>query len=118
MTVETEMEPAARSDTSVREAIRRTAAALNDTVAVTKGSYVHPAVLEARPEQPVAPPGASSKRSQPAEPLPGGERPIKRRDELAVLATLRESGRTTARNARSPQVAGAGGAVRTRARRA
>lgn len=74
----------------VREAIRVTAAALNDTVAVTRGSYVHPAVLEPPPEQEQA-------RRRRAKPL---ERPIARRDELAALATLRESrpGRTARRS--------------------
>ena len=102
----------------VREAIRRTAAALNDTVAVTRASYVHPAVLEV----PAGPAGSEASRS--ARPRSAGpasrtsdERQISRRDELAVLATLRAARPTQARTARRPQVARAGGVARPRAHR-
>jgi DNA topoisomerase-1 len=112
----------------VREAIRHTAAALNDTIAVTRSSYVHPAVLDLPPaesaaptsraagERAVSPPGASATSEARGAPT-RVQRPIDRRDELAVLATLRAAGSKSARTARRPQVARAGGVGRTRARR-
>jgi DNA topoisomerase IB len=121
-------EAATSSADPVREAIRRTAAALNDTVAVTRASYVHPAVLEVPP----APSGDAGTRSAPSRSAPPrgadqrtagtasrarDERPIDRRDELAVLATLRAARPKQARTARRPQVARAGGVARPRAQR-
>lgn len=110
----------AGGDTSAREAIRRTAAALNDTIAVTKGSYVHPAVLAAPLDE--SPRAAASAAPKASKARLVEERPIERRDELAVLATLRESShpiaRAAGRTARRPQVAGAGDAARVRTRRA
>jgi DNA topoisomerase-1 len=85
----------------VREAMQRTAEALNDTVTVTRNSYVHPAVLEA-----FAPDGrpANGRDEPDRETNPQvDDRDIDRRDELAVLAILRASGRRTARRS---QVAG------------
>jgi DNA topoisomerase-1 len=86
------------------EAMRRTAEVLNDTLAVTRSSYVHPAVLaafdpETAPERPRA-------RSL--------DDPITRREELAVLAVLRRANRSpsTARRSQPP-----GARARGRARR-
>lgn len=63
----------------VAEAVKQVAEALGDTVAVTRSAYVHPAVLEASPEVP----RAASRRARGAAPT--------RRDELAVLALLRDA---------------------------
>lgn len=80
----------------VLEALRRTAEALGDTVAVTRSSYVHPAVLTA--------PMEAGRRRRTASRLPT------RSDELAVLAVLR----ARARRATSPKAPAA--ARRTRPR--
>lgn len=83
----------------VKEAIQRTANLINDTVAVTRNSYVHPEVIaafepaEKPPEKPkrdrvaagTATPEKAAKTTSP-------ERP-NRRDELAVLALLQRSAR-------------------------
>ena len=93
----------------IREALRQTAEQLNDTVAVTRNSYVHPAVLAE---------GASMTRAVRRAARPGARhRPIERRDELALLATLRGSARGRARTATRAQVQGGDGAVRKRADR-
>jgi DNA topoisomerase I len=79
----------------VAEALRRTAEALGDTVTVTRSSYVHPAVLEPSP-------GPDS-LTAPARPRRGGETSApSRRDELAVLAILRSTDRTAARQPARP----------------
>jgi DNA topoisomerase-1 len=91
----------------VAEALRQTAEALGDTVTVTKSSYVHPAVLEppAVPDSLIAAP-TRARRRQTAAPS--------RRDELAVLAILRSTARTSAlgtsgtKPASKPANAGAG----------
>jgi DNA topoisomerase IB len=72
-----------RAQDPVRAAIRTTAALLNDTPAVTRSAYVHPAVLEAfDPDAERA-----SARPKPAD------APIDRSEELAVLDILRRSQR-------------------------
>jgi len=68
----------------VLEAIRDTAAALGNTPAVARASYVHPAVLEDAPEAILG------------EPLRGG-----RADELALLRLLRRRGRRSISRAAS-----------------
>ena len=73
------------------EAMRRTAEVLNDTLAVTRGSYVHPAVLAAF--DPEDAPERARARSL--------DDPITRREELAVLAVLRRANRSTATARRS-----------------
>lgn len=88
-------------------AIRRTAEILNDTLAVTRASYVHPAILasfdqDEAPERP-------RKRSL-AE-------PITRREELAVLAVLRRAKRS-AGTARRSQPSGRRPTGRARSRAA
>jgi DNA topoisomerase-1 len=100
----------------IRDAIRQTAVQLNDTVAITRSSYVHPAVLAAFQAE-------DSSIVRRATRAPDADRPIKRRDELALLATLRHrpapesparaanaSGRP--KTARRSQVARAGVAAR------
>ncbi len=89
---------------SIREAIRQTAEQLNDTVAVTRNSYVHPAVLAKAAS--MAP--AVRRASRPG----AWRRPIERRDELALLATLRRSAGGHARTATRAQVQGGEGAAR------
>lgn len=79
------------------EAVRRTAEVLNDTLAVTRASYVHPAVLEQFPRKDAAGPGAVPRRR-----ARGLDEPIHRREELAVLALLRRTARS-ASNARPSQ---------------
>ena len=88
-------------------AMRRTAEALNDTLAVTRASYVHPAVLESfdpddLPERP-------RRRSL--------DDPITRREELAVLAVLRRAKRATG-TARRSQPTGRRSTGRARSRAA
>lgn len=82
---------ALRDGTPLAEAIRRTAAELNDTVAVTRASYVHPAVLEAFDgadrRGPRTAPRSNAEGMQPALDE------LDRRDELAVLALLRTARR-------------------------
>jgi DNA topoisomerase I len=71
----------------VAEALRRTAEALGDTVTVTRASYVHPAVLAPAPDarEGVATSARPRRRDTAA--------PLKRSDELAVLALLRSTAR-------------------------
>lgn len=93
------------------EAIRRTAEVLNDTLAVTRNSYVHPAVLEAfapvkRGSPGSATPSGSTRSSAPGS-APARRRvktldlPIQRREELAVLAVLKHAARSGATARRS-----------------
>ena len=109
--------PAPQADAGPRsrpdvEAIRRTAEVLNDTLAVTRNSYVHPAVLEAfEPAQRGSPrpakPRPAQARSAQARSAPTRTRgkaldlPIQRREELAVLAVLRRAARSDATARRS-----------------
>lgn len=97
------------------EAIRRTAEVLNDTLAVTRGSYVHPAVLEAvGPAGSTGPKaGSASTAARPRRGRPLDE-PITRREELAVLAVLRTAARSTvaARRSQVRRPAAAGRASR------
>ena len=103
--------PAGRRSRPDVEAIRRTAEVLNDTLAVTRNSYVHPAVLEAFANESSEPatrsagtaPGPSAGRAARGRVKPLGE-PIRRREELAVLAVLRRSARSaaTARRSQAP----------------
>ncbi len=73
------------------EAMRRTAEILNDTPAVTRGSYVHPAVLE-----------AAESVEEPARPRARSlDEPITRREELEVLAVLRRAQRSASTARRS-----------------
>jgi DNA topoisomerase I len=65
------------------EALRRTAEVINDTPAVTRGSYIHPAVLAS-----VDPQDAGVRGRRPID------APITRREELAVLAVLRREARS------------------------
>jgi DNA topoisomerase-1 len=70
----------APSKSTVDEAVRTAAADLGNTTAVTRASYVHPAVLRL--------PGDEDVRSRRPDTLPT------RRDELALLAALRAAGAT------------------------
>ncbi|HUG30257.1 MAG TPA: DNA topoisomerase IB [Candidatus Limnocylindria bacterium] len=99
------------------EAIRRTAEVLNDTLAVTRNSYVHPAVLAAFEPVIAGPP-----RPEPASTSTGRRgkalhEPIQRREELAVLAVLRRAARSAAA-ARRSQARGRRVAARTSRRAA
>jgi DNA topoisomerase-1 len=87
------------------EALRRTAAELGDTVAVTRSAYVHPGVLESFDAEAPANGGRRSRRD-----LDG---PPDRRTELEVLALLRR-----ANAARRSQVGGAVVAGQSNRRRA
>jgi DNA topoisomerase-1 len=90
----------------VAQALERVAEAIGDTVAVTRTSYVHPAVLETPADAAVA---------AAARPAAGGPArrtstvTVSRRDELAVLALLRSTARRRpgiAAPARSSKAAG------------
>ena len=86
------------------DAMRRTAEVLNDTLAVTRNSYVHPAVIEA-----FEPAGAGmAGRGKPLN------EPIGRREELDVLAVLKRAAGTATR----PQARGRRVAARTSRRAA
>ncbi len=73
------------------EAMRRTAEILNDTLAVTRGSYVHPAVLDA----------VDPAEDRPRPRARSLDEPITRREELAVLALLRRAERASGTARRS-----------------
>ena len=88
-------------------AMRRTAEVLNDTLAVTRASYVHPAVLASF--DPDEAPQRSRGRSL--------DEPITRREELAVLALLRRAKRASG-TARRSQPAGRRATGRARSRAA
>ena len=84
----------------VREAIRTTAAQLNDSPAITRGAYIHPAVLDAFD------PGAACRT--PGRGVRGRARadaPIDRADELAVLGILRAAATSERRRAARPKPA-------------
>lgn len=67
----------------LRTAIEQTADAIGDTPAVTRGSYIHPAVIDAFGEAGgIAGAGAARRRAP-------GDGPPTRRDELEVLRFLR-----------------------------
>jgi DNA topoisomerase-1 len=101
--------------TPLREALRRVADVLQDTVAVTRASYVHPVVVEAfddqagppRPAKGASTQGASTQGASTPTREPAPVEPIDRDDELALLAALRSrrSGPSTPRrSARRSQV--------------
>lgn len=76
----------------IRDAIRATAEQLNDSPAITRGAYVHPAVLDAfdpRAARRTSGRGAA----RPAAP----DAPVERADELAVLEILRGAAATERR---------------------
>ena len=81
------------------EALRRTAEVLNDTVTVTRASYVHPAVVDAFKDAGTTTSG-TPRAGVRAGTEPDGRPTIDRRDELELLALLRGS-----RSARRSQVA-------------
>ena len=84
-----------RRQSQVVQALRRTAEELGNTLAVTRGSYVHPGVVAAFEEGPADAAG-SDRRTPPA-------RSPSRDDELALLALLRQTdpaGRSTSRSSR------------------
>jgi DNA topoisomerase-1 len=86
--------PAARSN--VVEAMRRTAARLGNTPAVARGSYVHPAVLEAYLDGGV--PGALVDAAEDqAEPPIGSDRD----EERAVVRLLRQRAHPATRSSRT-----------------
>jgi DNA topoisomerase-1 len=83
----------------VREAIRATAEQLNDSPAITRSAYVHPAVLDAYdPGATRRPPVRRARRAQP-------DAPVDRADELAVLEILRRAATTGRRRASRPSAA-------------
>jgi DNA topoisomerase I len=88
----------------------RTAAQLGNTLAVTRGSYVHPQVVAAFEEGPGAD-GAPSSRRAPTD------RPPSRDDELALLALLRQASRRAARRSKVRTQHPAGGQSRGGPRR-
>ena len=81
----------------IREAIRRTAEEMNDTVTVTRNSYVHPGVIaafESRQDSNRAPVSdATSSAASNSKASASGGRAVDRRVELAVLAILRQASR-------------------------
>ena len=91
--------PAARRN--VVEAMRRTAARLGNTPAVARGSYVHPAVLDAYLDGSL--PGAlvDAAEEQAAPPV-GSDRG----EERAVVRLLRQRARQASRASRSPKPPG------------
>jgi DNA topoisomerase-1 len=74
----------------ILEALRRTAEELGDTLAVTRSSYVHPAVVDAFED--VAGAGRAPRRGR------SSDGPPKRGEELAVLALLRRQPRAARRS--------------------
>jgi DNA topoisomerase I len=95
----------------VKEAIRQTADLMNDTVAVTRNSYVHPAIIAAfePADESAAKPRGDHTATTSATADEGDKRtapePPNRRDELAVLALLQRSAKVASR-ARSKTRAG------------
>jgi DNA topoisomerase-1 len=83
-------EPGPAPKAAIAEALEVTAEQLGDTVTVTRNSYVHPAVLEA-PVEPTS--DRRGARAQASARVRAGAaaRPVTRRDELDVLATLRDA---------------------------
>jgi DNA topoisomerase I len=77
-----------RPGSALRAVIEQTADAIGDTAAVTRGSYVHPAVLEAYGQAGATTDGATTGARVAPRPAPG-DRPPTRRDELEVLRFLR-----------------------------
>jgi DNA topoisomerase-1 len=73
-------QPGRRRRNAVLEALRRTADELGNTLAVTRSSYVHPAVVAAFEEDPADPHRGRRSRAN---------RPASRDDELELLALLR-----------------------------
>jgi len=104
----------------VVEAIRRTADQLNDTVAVTRNSYIHPGVIaafeaaaaakrkQATRTTPMARPREASRSEVVGATLPN------RRDELAVLALLRRATKAPPKGRRRAQRAAKSGGDATR----
>jgi DNA topoisomerase-1 len=75
-------EPGPASKRAIKQALEETAEQLGDTVTVTRNSYVHPAVLDGELEpRPARRTGRSS----------AAVRAVTRRQELEVLATLRDA---------------------------
>ncbi len=79
-----------RRQSQVVQALRRTAEELGNTLAVTRGSYVHPDVVAAFEEGPGADAAPSGRRTP-------TDRPPSRDDELALLALLRRASRGAAK---------------------
>jgi len=73
--------PPRRRQSQVVQALRRTAEELGNTLAVTRGSYVHPEVVAAFQQGPGADAASSGRRTP-------KDRPPSRDDELALLASL------------------------------
>jgi DNA topoisomerase-1 len=104
---------------AIRAAVAASAEAIGDTVAVTRGSYVHPAVLEAAEDR--EPPRAKEapasdgegRRSQPSHPPDLDGRPT-RREELAALRLLEARARAP-RRTRRPAAQGASRICKPRA---
>ena len=97
--------PRRKRRSPIVEALRRTAAELGDTVAVTRSAYVHPGVIESFDGE--APENGGRRRRRDLDGPPD------RRTELEVLALLRR-----ANAARRSQVGGAALAGRSSRRRA
>lgn len=101
-----------RTKEAARAAIVITAEALGDTATVARNSYIHPAVLEAidaaAPVRGVAAAGQPGVPAADADPKVALATPT-RRDELELLAFLRQRRRSATR----PKAAARGGAVRS-----
>lgn len=89
--------PPRRRQSQVVQALRRTAEELGNTLAVTRGSYVHPDVVTAFEEAPAAGGGADAVRSSRRT---ATDRPPSRADELALLALLRQADPGAARRSK------------------
>jgi DNA topoisomerase-1 len=105
-------EPPRRRQSQIVHALRRTAEELGNTLAVTRGSYVHPDVVAAFEEAPGVDAGADAAPSRRRTLM---DRPPSRDDELALLALLR---RASSRAARRSKVRTRGAAGRQSARSA
>ena len=97
--------PRRRRPNPITEALRRTAEELNDTLTVTRNSYVHPGVIAAfeAGDQAIDGGPASRGRSRPGQP--------NRREELDLLALLKRAGGSA--RASGPARAAAATATRT-----
>ncbi len=102
------------------EAIRRTAEQLNDTVAVTRNSYVHPGVIAAFEQAVPATRGPAGKPATSGRPREASRSKVPeaaapdRRDELAVLALLRGAAKAPPKPPRPPKRAPSAGRDATR----
>ena len=105
--------PSPRRPNPITEALRRTAEELNDTLTVTRNSYVHPGVIEAFEAGDELIDGAPAARR--ATPRPGQPN---RREELDLLTLLKraDAPKRRPRSGRTPGPSTTPGAAATRSR--